>query len=89
MDVRVYEKSVVRIDESYWTEDKIKEFNDYMYDNKSKEELYEAYGEIKFGSGINVSHCTEKGFVLIPAKEVSMISIEEIEILRPFTKTGS
>ena len=89
MDVRVYEKSVVKIDESYWTEDKIKEFNDYMYDNKSKEELYETYGEIKFGSGINVSHWTEKGFVLIPAKEVSMISIEEIEILRPFTKTGS
>lgn len=51
----------------------------FMIHNKSKEELHEAYGEIKFDSEINVSHWTEKGFILIPAKEVSMISIEEIE----------
>lgn len=39
MDVRVYERPVVKIDESYWTEDKIKEFNDYMYDADTVEDI--------------------------------------------------
>lgn len=39
MDVQVREIPTVKVDESYWTEDEIKHFNDYMYDSETVEDI--------------------------------------------------